>query len=163
MELARRAKRIGLRVRLTDGVGTVRTRMYGSAAEVWRGFSKNAYALTGASPVVALSFVTLLVALYLLPSIVLIAGLFAGSDRWTWRFLPLILIALMVMQTAIVARRMRRPCWQPVLHPLSVLCFLVILASSVRWHRRGATVWKGRIYPTTPEGCAARGGAGEAP
>ena len=47
VDLARRAKQLGLHVRLTDGVGTVRTRMYRGFAEVWRGFSKNALALTG--------------------------------------------------------------------------------------------------------------------
>jgi chlorobactene glucosyltransferase len=150
MDLARRAKRAGLRLRLTDGVGTVRTRMYRSADEVWRGFSKNAYALTGASPSIAFGFATLLMLLYLLPSVVLIVGLATGRDGWTWRLLPIILILMMIVQNTVVARRMRRPLWQPVVQPLSVLCFLVILANSVRWHARGATQWKDRLYPTKP-------------
>ncbi len=40
-----RAKRLGLHLRLADGTGTTRTRMYRSAGEVWRGFSKNALTL----------------------------------------------------------------------------------------------------------------------
>ncbi|HEY8291579.1 MAG TPA: glycosyltransferase family A protein [Thermomicrobiales bacterium] len=149
MDLARRAKRGGLRVRLTDGTGAVRTRMYRTAAEVWRGFSKNAYALTGASPGIAFGFALLLTLLYVLPSVVLVFGFVAGRNGvWTWRILPLILIGLMIVQNCIVARRMRRPFWQPVVHPLCVVCFLVILANSVRWHAWSGMVWKDRFYPT---------------
>ncbi len=150
MALARRAKRLGLRLRLADGVGTVRTRMYRSAGEVWRGFSKNAYALTGASPGIAVGFALLLTLLYLAPSVILVAGLVAGRAGWTWRILPAILVLLMFVQNGIVARRTRRPCWQLVVHPLCVVAFLAILANSVRWKARGATVWKGRAYPTIP-------------
>jgi chlorobactene glucosyltransferase len=165
MDLARRAKRHGLRVRLTDGTGTVRTRMYRTAAEVWRGFSKNAYALTGASPGIGFGFALLLSLLYVLPSVVLVFGFVTGRDGvWTWRILPLILIALMVVQNGIVARRMRRPFWQPVVHPLCVVCFLIILANSVRWHVWGGMVWKDRVYPTRESAApAAIGEAEEAP
>lgn len=164
MELARRAKRLGLRLRLADGVGTVRTRMYRSAGEVWRGFSKNAYALTGASPGIAVGFAALLTLLYLVPSGVLVAGLVMGRSGWTWRVLPAILVLAMLVQNGIVARRTRRPFWQPVVHPLCVVAFLLILANSVRWHARGATVWKGRAYPTMSADVSdASEGAAEAP
>ncbi len=149
MDLVRRAKRCGLRVRLADGVGIVRTRMYRSVAEVWRGFSKNAYALTGSSPSIALGFAMLLMWLYLIPSVILGIGLITGRDSWTWRILPMVLVILMFVQNAVVARRTRRPFWQPVVHPLCVVCFIVILANSVRWRLRGATAWKGRMYATT--------------
>jgi len=164
MDLARRAKRDGLRVRLTDGAGIVRTRMYRGVREVWRGFSKNAYALTGASPGIAIGFATLLMLLYLLPSVVLALSLIVGTGLWTWHILPLLLVLLMFVQNAVVTRRMRRPFWQPVVHPLCVVCFLVILANSARWYARGATVWKDRVYPTkAPAGHDAIGGAEEAP
>lgn len=164
MDLARRAKRDGLRVRLTDGTGIVYTRMYRSASEVWRGFSKNAYALTGASPGIAIGFAALVTLLYLLPSVVLVLSLIVGTGLWTWRILPLILVLLMFVQSTVVARRMRRPFWQPVVHPLCVVCFLVILANSVRWHARGVTVWKDRVYPTNaPAARDTIGGAEEAP
>ena len=164
MELARRAKHAGLRLRLADGVGTMRTRMYRSASEVWQGFSKNAYALTGASPGIAFCFATLLTLLYMLPSVVLVLSLVVGHDGWTWRILPVILVLLMIVQNGVVARRMRRPFWQPVVHPLCVFCFLIILANSVRWHARGATMWKDRVYPTkTSVVLEASEGAEEAP
>ena len=43
-ELARRAKRLGLRLLLADGRRLVRTRGYHSMREIWQGFSKNGLA-----------------------------------------------------------------------------------------------------------------------
>lgn len=150
VHLAQLAKRARLRLRLADGTGAVRTRMYRSFAEVWRGFSKNAYALLGASVAVALPFALLVLLLYLAPVGVLIAGGSAGKSGWLWRWVPLLLVALMLVQRGILAARARLPLWQGVVHPLSVLCFLIILANAVRWHRRGFGEWKGRVYATSP-------------
>jgi chlorobactene glucosyltransferase len=50
-ELARRAKRLGLRLQLADGRHLVRTRGYYSAREIWRGFAKNALAEACHEPV----------------------------------------------------------------------------------------------------------------
>jgi hypothetical protein len=144
MDLARRAKQLGLRVRLTDGAGVVRTRMYRNGRETWRGFSKNAYGLVGQSVAGAIVVTLLLLALYLLPVGLLIGGLATGNGGWTWCWLPLVLVGMMLLQCAIVARRGRFRYWQALLHPLSVLCFVVVLANSMRWHRRGYGEWKGR-------------------
>jgi len=150
MELGLRAKRIGLHLRLADGTGTTRTRMYRSAGEVWRGFSKNAFALLHESVPLAVAFTTLLVILYALPPTVLVVGLLAGNAGWAWRWLPLALIALMLIQRVVFGWRARVPLWHAILHPLSVLAFALILGNSVRWQRRGYGVWKGRVYATTP-------------
>jgi chlorobactene glucosyltransferase len=144
MALARRAKAAGLRVRLVDGAGTIRTRMYRSAAETWRGFSKNAYGLVGQTIVAAIPIAVALLALYVLPLVVLVGGLVAGKGGWAWRWLPLALVGMALVQRAIVAARGRMPFWQIALHPLSVLNFVAVLANSARWHRRGYGEWKGR-------------------
>lgn len=144
MDLARRAKRLGLRVRLADGTGVVRTRMYRSWRETWRGFSKNAYGLVGQNAAGAIVIASLLLALSVLPVVLVIVGFAIGNGGWTWRWLPLALIGMMVLQCAIVARRGRMQFWQLLLHPFSVLCFVVVLANSMRWHRRGYGEWKGR-------------------
>lgn len=149
MSLAQRAKRLGLKLRLADGTGTTRTRMYRSSGEVWRGFSKNAYALLGGSARLAIAFTVLLLALYVVPVVVLVTGILGGVG-WDRQWLPLMLIALMLVQRGILAWRARLPMWQAVLHPFSVLAFVLILANSVRWQQRGYGVWKGRVYATTP-------------
>ena len=149
MGLAQRAKRLGLKLRLADGTGTTRTRMYRSSGEVWRGFSKNTYALLGGSAQLAIAFTVLLLALYVVPVIVLMTGILGGVG-WDRQWLPLMLIALMLVQRGILAWRARLPMWQAVLHPFSVLAFVLILANSVRWQQRGYGVWKGRVYATTP-------------
>jgi chlorobactene glucosyltransferase len=148
VDLARRAKRLGLRVRLTDGVGTVRTRMYRGFAEVWRGFSKNALALTGGSIIGAALCAVMLALLYLLPPAILVAGVIAGRDGWAWRYLPALLILLMCIQAGIAVKRSCEPLWHIALHPFGVLFFLLILANSVRWRVRGYQEWKGRSYPS---------------
>jgi chlorobactene glucosyltransferase len=147
VDLARRAKRLGLRVRLTDGVGAVRTRMYRGFAEVWRGFSKNALALTGGSIIGAVLCAVVLAVLYVMPPVVLVTGVIGGRSGWTWRYLPALLILLMCVQAGIAAKRARGSLWQVALHPFGVLFFLVILANSVRWRVRGYQEWKGRSYP----------------
>lgn len=149
MHLAQRAKGAGLRLRLADGTGTTRTRMYRSPGEVWRGFSKNAYALLGGSVPVAGAVVSTMLLLYVLPPVVLLVGLLAKRGGARWRGLPLLLVGLMFVQRTILARRARLPMWQGVTHPLSVLAFVAILANSARWQRRGYGVWKGRAYATT--------------
>ena len=148
VDLARRAKQLGLRVRLTDGVGTVRTRMYRGSAEVWRGFSKNALALTGGSIIGATLSAVILNLLYVLPPIILILGVIGGRAGWTWRYLPVSLVLLMCVQAGIATKRARKPLWQIALHPFGVLFFVVILANSVRWRLRGYQEWKGRAYPS---------------
>lgn len=150
VELARRAKRLRLRVRLVDGTGTVRTRMYRGTREVWQGFSKNALALTGGSVAGAAAVALALLLLYVMPFAVFLIGIARGLNDWAWRFLPSVLIALMCIQAAVVAQRTRRSLWQIVLHPLSVLFFVGILANSIRWRLRGYGEWKGRSYETGP-------------
>lgn len=150
MAIGRAAKRAGLRVRLADGVGTVRTRMYRDIGETWRGFSKNAYALVGRNVGAAVSIAVFMIALSVMPVVVLAGGLLTGRGGWTWRGLPLLLILMLCVQRGIVAVRGRMPLWHGVLHPLSVLLFIVILANSMRWHRRGYGEWKGRRFATKP-------------
>ncbi len=144
MDLARRAKRLGLRVRLVDGAGVVRTRMYRNARETWRGFSKNAYGLVGQNALAAIAIAGLLLALSVLPLALFVTGLASGRGGWTWRGLPLALLALLLVQGGIVAWRGRFRYWQVLLHPVSVLCFVAVLGNSMRWHRRGYGEWKGR-------------------
>ncbi len=155
MAIGRIAKRMGLRIRLADGVGIVRTRMYRDAGETWRGFSKNAFDLVGRGVGSALSVSALMVLLYVTPPMLLLIGVLTARDGWTWRWLPLFLVVMLCLQRGIVAVRGRMPLWHIVLHPLSVLLFVVILANSVRWHRRGYGEWKGRRFATSP---ARRGG-----
>lgn len=148
VNLARLAKRAGLRVRLADGVGMVRTRMYTSASDVWQGFSKNAFALVGRSIVGAVVFAGFPLLLYVVP-IGLLAQAVASRGRiWYACLLPLLLIAMALLQTGCVAYRTRRPLWQMLVHPLSALAFVAILANAVYWDWRGYGVWKGRRFST---------------
>jgi hypothetical protein len=122
--------------------------MYRGFAEVWRGFSKNALALTGGSIVGAALCAVVLALLYILPPVILLVGVIGDRAGWTWRYLPILLILLMCVQAGIATKRARGPLWQIALHPFGVLLFLIILANSVRWRVRGYQEWKGRSYPS---------------
>ncbi len=90
---ARRAKRLGLRLRMADGAGLVRCRMYERWSEVRDGYAKNLLAGHGGSVAVrwrsapcSTGFV------FLAPWAWLVAGL-ALEDPGAWPAVPLALIA----------------------------------------------------------------------
>ena len=148
VDFARHAKECELHVRLADGVGTVRTRMYRGTREVWQGYSKNALALLGGRVWTALLAAVTLIVLYVVP-IVMVGGSIASRRAgWLGFGLPCIGVVLMLVQRAIVVIRSQMPIWQIVLHPLNVLSFLAILANSIRWRWRGHGEWKGRAIPS---------------
>lgn len=145
VDFARHAKGSGLHVRLTDGVGTVRTRMYRGTREVWHGYSKNALALIGGRVWSAVLFAVALLVVYVLPILMVVVGIVLRRGGWLWLWLPCLGIALTVVQRTIVVVRSRMPIGQIALHPINVLCFLAILANSIRWRWRGYGEWKGRV------------------
>ncbi|HET6261396.1 MAG TPA: glycosyltransferase, partial [Chloroflexia bacterium] len=77
--LARATKRAGYGAMLADGGALVRTRMYRGAREVWHGYSKNAYAFFGYSPVFLAIGVLALTALYVAPVAFMAVGVLSGD------------------------------------------------------------------------------------
>lgn len=135
MALAGRIKRAGLRLRLADAAGQVRTRMYANWAEVRNGFAKNIIA--GHGGVIPLLLSTLFHwIVFLLPWFWLILG--------DWRaLLPILLGVTMRALTAAVSRQRFVDAW---LMPLSVLAMTAIAAQALVWRWRGGPAWKGRRY-----------------
>jgi chlorobactene glucosyltransferase len=135
MALCRRAKAAGLRVAFVPGEQIARCRMYGSAAEAWRGFSKNLYPGLG-NPGLAL----------------VVAALYFGCFVAPWLLLPLapvpagVGVACNVVQRLLIALRFRLPVWTAALHLPSAIAFLGILANSARWTAAGTLRWRGRVY-----------------
>lgn len=135
MALAGRIKRAGLRLRLADAAGQVRTRMYANWTEVRNGFAKNIIA--GHGGVIPLLLSTLFHwIVFLLPWFWLILG--------DWRaLLPILLGVTMRALTAAISRQRFVDAW---LMPLSVLAMTVIAAQALVWRWRGGPAWKGRRY-----------------
>ncbi|MEA2575881.1 MAG: chlorobactene glucosyltransferase [Chloroflexia bacterium] len=142
--LARATKRAGYRSILADGGDLVRTRMYHGALEVWNGYSKNAYAFFGYSPVFLAIGVLALTALYVTPIAFMLLGAFSGDGL-------LFGVALVEYLLAVAARlmlsfRFGYSALDAFLHPLAIIYVIAIELNSMRWAITGKSTWKGRSY-----------------
>ncbi|MGA7733525.1 MAG: glycosyltransferase family 2 protein [Chloroflexia bacterium] len=140
--LSRAVKASGHRAVLADGGPTVCTRMYNGPGEVWRGYSKNAYAFFGYKPYFLALGVLVLMILYVLP-LPLAAVAFLGGDM----LLGALLVAqyLIAVQTRLLlAVRFAYPLLDCFLHPLAVLFMVAIQVNSLVWTITGRGAWKGR-------------------
>lgn len=131
-------KRAGGRVVFVDGHEIATCRMYESAGEVWRGFSKNIF--EGIGSVVGLVFV---LALYL------------GAFVWPWVAVavggPFLLpgaigVVLTVVQRLLLTVRHGHAPEGVLLNPIAVLVLCAIAVNSWLWHLRGNIQWAGRSY-----------------
>jgi chlorobactene glucosyltransferase len=137
--LARAVKRAGYRALLADGGPLIRTRMYGSAREVWEGYSKNVYEFFGYSVwLLAVGVVGLLV-LYVLP--LLLAAVFVPSAVG-WVFAAQYGVG--VLTRVAIAGRFGYRVVDCLLHPVAVLYLIAIAVNSMLWARTGRGAWKGR-------------------
>lgn len=133
--LCRAAKRAGLTVAFVPGDTVATCRMYGSATEAWRGFSKNLYPGLGSVPLAA-AVAAAYTACFVLPWV-----------SWPWAPAPAAVgVAANLVQRASIAARFRLPWWTVPLHLPSIAAFLGILANSARWTARRALQWRGRTY-----------------
>ena len=146
VQLARQVKRAGLALRMADGNGLVRCRMYEDWPGVRDGFAKNLLAGHGNS-------ITLLALSTLFHLVVFVSPwvwLLVAPGTAGWPGLPLLLIALGIASravTAVATRQRARDAW---LMPVSVLLMTRIALQSVWWHLRyGGPRWKGRTLPVS--------------
>jgi chlorobactene glucosyltransferase len=141
--LARAVKRAGHRALLADGGPLIHTRMYGSAGEVWQGYSKNAYAFFGYSPFfLAIGMLTLTV-LYLLPlPFALYSALSTQHSALT--YVALAQYGAAVLGRLLLAAKFGYRIWDALLHPVAIVFLIAIALNSMRWSLTGKGAWKGR-------------------
>ncbi len=141
--LARAVKQAGYRVVLADGGGLVVTRMYKDASEVWNGYSKNAYAFFGYSPLYLTVGIVALAALYIGPLFfVLYAAL---SQNWLLFAVSLAQYLAAVAARLLISARFRYRLLDSFLHPLAIAFVIAIELNSMRWALTGKGAWKGRV------------------
>lgn len=144
MAFCRLAKRRRQRVVFADGHKLGRCRMYGSADEVWQGFSKNFYEGLGGHPLGLLLLVVVYGAAFVAPWVLLPYGLATGD--------PVIAaagaagVAMNLVQRLLLALRHGHTLDAVLLHPVAVLGLLAIAMNSWGWSRKGAILWRGRSY-----------------
>ncbi len=140
----RHAKANGLRVVFGDGTHMASCRMYNSASEVWRGFSKNLYEGLG-NPLVLVSVIALHLACFIAPYGALLYLSLGSTSGALW--LPAMLgVAANVLLRLCLAIRFRQPWEGVVLHPIAVLTLCALALNSYVWAARGRIEWAGRSY-----------------
>ncbi len=145
IKLPRNVRRAGFHTDLYDGSDTVSCRMYRSAGETWRGFTKNAYEGLG-SPVVLVVFTMLEAFGILLPWIWLPVMLAQGTASMPLgpTVLACFAIGAQLVQRTLLARRFAQP-WECVaLHPVTIALLLAIQWRSWWLHLTKRRAWRGR-------------------
>lgn len=142
MAFCRAAKRGHHRVLFADGSTLGRCRMYGSAGEVWRGFSKNLYEGLGENPAALLGVIVLYSWAFVLPYVAL-----AAAPLLPWLLWPAVVaVGLNLALRGLLAARYGHPWISVVLHPVAIVILLAIALNSWRWARRDTIAWAGRVY-----------------
>lgn len=163
MAFARLVKAGGFRYRLLDAHGLMRTRMYTSFGEIWRGWTKNFFAGLHGKPVVVSAALAYLALTSLLPCAVLvvcIAAMAVGRSM----MLPLALsattcVALAGYRLATMGRYRPMSLLSIALHPMAALVLGMIIVESARRAATGRPVaWKGREYDAGGDSAALPGG-----
>jgi chlorobactene glucosyltransferase len=140
--LARAVKRAGYPALLADGGGLVSTRMYEGTDEVWRGYSKNAYAFFGYSPFFAILGIFILLLLYVAPiPLALYSLLTPHSSLLT---VAVVQYALGVIPRLLLSWRFSYRALDAFLHPVAVLFQIAVIINSMVWAHTGRGAWKGR-------------------
>jgi hypothetical protein len=133
--LVRAVKRSGGRGVPVEGHTLASCRMYDGWPALSEGYAKSLWASVGGSPVASAAAATVLSAVYVVPAVAALRGSRAG----------LLGYAAGVAGRAVVAARTGSRIWPDALaHPVSVLLFDVLMARSLRGHRRGSLRWRGR-------------------
>lgn len=142
LALVRAVKRTGGRGGVADGTGLAVCRMYTGAGELWRGYTKSLWAGYG-SAAGAVAVAALLAGVYLLPPVAALAVLGRGGPT-----------AVTVAGSAgylagvagrvLAARRTGGRAADALVHPLSIVAFIGLVAGSLVGHWRGRLEWRGR-------------------
>ena len=148
IQLARRVKAAGLHLRMADGAGLIRCRMYDGWRAVFHGYAKNILAGHGNSPALLLASTAFHLSLFVLPWLWLALGPWLGYGPG-WPLWPLTLASLGVAVRAITAASTGQRVGDALFLPISVLLMTGIAGYALLAHmRHGGARWKGRFVPT---------------
>ena len=143
LAICRLAKKMGHRVLFADGREIATCRMYTSADELWKGFSKNIYQAIGGSPLALLVLIVIHVLCFILPYPALIFGVVENNAL----LLPAMVgVVLNLLLRVVIGQRHQHTALSIVLHPLAVIGMIFISLNSFRWSHKGTILWRDRVY-----------------
>lgn len=138
VELNRIVKKSGIRTLTAAGTKSVFCRMYHSPIEVWQGFSKNFYGLTGHSIIIFIIIEFILLTCCVLPFLLVVMNYTSIA--------LLTIISLNLIIRAILSIRYKHPFFISVfLHPVSILFASIIGLNSFYQYHWGHIQWKNRV------------------
>jgi chlorobactene glucosyltransferase len=142
MAFCRKAKELGQTVVFADGYRIATCRMYGSAREVWEGFSKNLYEGIGGTPFALAGVTFLYVAAFVVPYIALAVSTLAPELLGP----ALLGVGANMLLRVLLTIRFSHAPEGILLHPFAVLALLGIAFNSYLWDRGNRIQWAGRSY-----------------
>jgi len=159
VELARRVKATGGRLVFLSGAAWVRTRMYRTFGEMWRGWTKNLYLLHGKSLARMFQTFAVLWLLDLLPLLAFLALCFwfvVGRGSAATALVAVACLSGTVRRQLKYRQALRGLGFDPRLAsywlPGAALLSLLVLNSAVAHRLTGRVEWKGRAYSTKEKG-----------
>jgi chlorobactene glucosyltransferase len=153
MHLARRAKQLGLRLKVVRGGDLYRVRMYEGFPQIWRGWTRIFYGCFGTLPRLAGS--VLLLSLFSLSPYLTIALAPLSGPAWPW-LAGAGVFTVAAQQSVLVAfyRLTGNSPWLAATYPLGAAVCLGMTLNAIRRLGGTTTTWRGTTY---------RGGAQTAP
>jgi glycosyltransferase involved in cell wall biosynthesis len=143
IKLPRTMRKAGFSTDLFDATALCSVRMYRGLAQVWRGFTKNAF--EGLGSIGLLIFVTLVHALaFVLPwALLACAAAGAGVSRHAI-ILAITAIIATLIHRIVLALRFQQSWLGVALHPIAIITMALIQWHSWLLHVTGKRSWKGR-------------------
>ncbi len=156
LEIAKILKSSGYRLHFARGTGIVKTRMYRSFREWWRGWAKSIYPLRQDRPMEILSASTKRLFMDVMPMALLLLNgflMFQGSFNGWFALLLAIIVLFRWGRIRSMWKSSGFDPWYSVFYPLSSLVLVLMMWYSVYCYRRhGSIEWKNRIYALPPIG-----------
>ena len=148
--LGRLIKANGLRLRMVTASDSLGVRMYSSFPEIWRGWRKNFYSVSGNHPLFRAAYrLVLLFSFLVLPFVVLGYGIYlVPTSLWNFYLLTGGFMAFFLwLGLIILDRSIRVSPLYALLLPFAILVYIGIgIDSTVRGALGLGFSWKGRVY-----------------
>ncbi|MBV9271930.1 MAG: glycosyltransferase [Candidatus Eremiobacteraeota bacterium] len=143
-ELAHLVKQRRYRSHMVGANGLIRTRMYRSFSEIWRGFGKNLALGARQNPAALIAGAAFLALVAPLGQIAALRAL--SQRRYAAALFDALSTGAAIAATEVGMRRSRFPKSSALCLPLGLTVMLAILGKSAVAHARGSVEWRGRRY-----------------
>jgi len=144
MALAKAIHKNNEKITVISGSPFMNVRFYTKLQEIWNGFSKNSYPAIGSSPHYLLFVIIFCYFLFVYPYLSL-WGAFGSNEGLTH---PLLQVCIISFMKIFLALKFETSLFYGLLHPFSVILWLLILLNSFRLSVfKKKFEWKERLYP----------------